>query len=460
MAGDALHKALNQPDSAPRTNAPQMSAPQLRAPPMAPPPAGKAAVPAASAVSSPSAVVAPRPAAPVPDPDPRPTGPAPKPISMQVAPQDFGSTLYDLLKKGPMSLESALARVGLVAETVALQRTTVHGALTPWHVRFDSADATGKPKIAPPEAVTDAAHLAPYRAPELEKNEQEALTTPSAEVYALGCMLFQAIAGRTPFVGPPADQAKRHATAAAPPLRMVRRDCELPPALEVEIQRALKKRPGDRHATAAAFAAAIRAANREDDRATMALSLDDSRVLQDMMGAATSDKIASGKMGHATNAANPAIRGGAAAVGPQVPITEMQIAGGPVAPPQAAKKGNPILLVSLAAIVLLGVGLAYMLLKSDPPPPAAAAPAVAPAVKADAPDVTAAPDVPANDTAAEPDLPPDLPPEVAPEPDVEAAAPAKTGKVRPPKTDKKATPDVPPKEDKKEDKKKDGPAVF
>lgn len=391
---------------------------------------------------------------------------APPPVAAALAAPSHGSTLHDLLHKGPLSLESALARIGLVAETVAMQRVTVHGALCPWHVRFDSKDATGKPKIAAPDAVIDPVQLAPYRAPELERSDPEASTTPSAEVYALGCMLFEAIAGRTVFVGGPADQAKRHATAAAPPLRMVRRDCELPPALEVEIQRALKKRPGDRHANATAFATAIRAANREDDRATMAININEFAVLKEMMAQAAAAQKNSGpspalaRTGGAAAARNanaPAQAGGPA-------ITELEYKGPRPSATAAAvepKKSNAALIVALVAIVGLGGGLAYALLSKSEPSVAAPAPPAA-ALKALEPDVATAVDVPPPDIVIAPEVEVDVPVDIAPEPpEVEVVAPVKPGKGKI-KPQDKTKPVEPPKEEKKKDEKKppNGPAVF
>ncbi len=413
----------------------------VRVAPAAPPPPGAAASVAQAGVAAPGARQTARAAPPAPAAEEPP----------------YGSTLHDLLKKGPLSVEQAIARIGLVAETVALQRKDVHGALTPWHVRFDTADATGRPKIAPPDAVRDIAQLAPYRAPELEKGEQGATDSPSAEVYALGCILFEAIAGRTPFVGTAQEQAKRHATAATPAVRMVRRDCELPPQLEMEIQRALKKRPGDRHATATALANAMRAANREDDRSTMALNVTDAAALKAMMAAAGAGSAPA----VAVPAASAATRGGAA--GP----ASTPAAGGPVAraatvSTPAAKKGSPMLVVALVAIVVLGAGLAYVLLNKAPPevPVPVAAVVVA---KAERPEVVVSPDV-SLDVAPDvaPDSEQDLVVEVAaPEPDVEVAPTAPVHKGGKGGKTPKVTPES-PKVEKKEEKKNpgNGPAVF
>ena len=479
MAGGALQAAVAQGLAAHPPTLVSAPPPPSLAPRVATAPSGPAVTLGGPAVRVPS---------PVPPPSAAPSGPvrvvatagivAPSAVGQGPVPAAadqpaYGSTLHDLFARGPLSVEQAIARIGLVAETVALQRKGSHGALTPWHVRFDSKDATGRPKIAPPDAVRDIAQLAPYRAPELEKNEPGATTTASAEVYALGCMLFEAIAGRAPFVGTVQEQAKRHATAAAPAVRMVRRDCELPPALEMEIQRALKKRPGDRHADATVLANAMRAANREDDRSTMALNITDANALKEMMAAATAGKnpaVAATRGGAAGGiavtgpaSANSGSQGVARPGGPAItaidglPVPSAATSG---APP-AAKKGNPMLLVSLVAIVALGGILAFVLLGKSPPPPQPA-PVAAVAPRPDAPDVVVAPDV-------QPDLPPDVQPDVqpdivvetAPEPDVEVAPVIKPKGGHVTKVGPKP-PGETPKEEKKEEKKNpgNGPAVF
>jgi len=72
------------------------------------------------------------------------------------------------------------------------------------------------------------------------------------DIYALGCVLYEMLAGAPPFGGTTAQQVMaRHATDAAPPLSTVRR---VPPALEAAIQKALAKLPGDRWSTGKAFA--------------------------------------------------------------------------------------------------------------------------------------------------------------------------------------------------------------
>jgi len=77
-----------------------------------------------------------------------------------------------------------------------------------------------------------------------------------ADVYALGSVLYEMLAGEPPFTGPTAQViAARLLTEPAPPVRRARPS--VPEALERVIARALAKLPADRFATAAQFAEAL-----------------------------------------------------------------------------------------------------------------------------------------------------------------------------------------------------------
>src|SRR5438094_959575 len=77
------------------------------------------------------------------------------------------------------------------------------------------------------------------------------------DVYSLGCVLYEMLAGEPPFTGPtPQAVIAKRLTEPVPHLRSVR---EVPVGLERVVTQALARAPADRFATAAEFAEALAA---------------------------------------------------------------------------------------------------------------------------------------------------------------------------------------------------------
>ena len=93
-----------------------------------------------------------------------------------------------------------------------------------------------------------------YMSPEQAAGERE--LDARSDVYALGCVLYEMLAGEPPFTGPTAQAiiAKRFNTPVTP-LRIVRPD--LPDSVDQAVLRALARTPADRFASAAELAAAL-----------------------------------------------------------------------------------------------------------------------------------------------------------------------------------------------------------
>ena len=99
-------------------------------------------------------------------------------------------------------------------------------------------------------AMGTAAYMSPEQA--LGQPEIDGRT----DIYSLGCVLYEMLAGQAPFTGTTAQAIiARSITEPVPSLRSVRPD--VPEWVEHAARKAMEKDPGDRHATAAQFAQAL-----------------------------------------------------------------------------------------------------------------------------------------------------------------------------------------------------------
>src|SRR5947207_8436164 len=100
---------------------------------------------------------------------------------------------------------------------------------------------------------------ADYLSPEQARGEK---LTASSDLYSLGVVMFEMLAGRPPFIGPTAVSiAMQHASTYPPSLRQF--NPNVPLALEQIVNKALEKEPEDRFNSAAEMQQALRLCAKE-----------------------------------------------------------------------------------------------------------------------------------------------------------------------------------------------------
>ncbi len=186
---------------------------------------------------------------------------------------DGESLQQRLAREGPLPLADALQVARDVAEALAHahQKQIVHRDIKPGNILFASGSALvadfGVARVmgSTTQASEATAHRSrttrdvivgtpAYMAPEHAAGDPA--LDGRADLYSLGCVLYEMLAGRPPFdARSPGGVAARHASDPVPPLRTVRPS--VPEAVEALIERALAKSPADRFATASEMAVAI-----------------------------------------------------------------------------------------------------------------------------------------------------------------------------------------------------------
>jgi eukaryotic-like serine/threonine-protein kinase len=177
-----------------------------------------------------------------------------------------GPTLKRRLQRGPLPIEEAIALAAQIADGLAYlhRRGIAHGDIKPSNVIVTGGKATvvdfglASMRQSGRRSAWQSARVlgtAPYMAPEQTRGHRADART---DMWALGVVLYEMLAGRTPFSGSYAEAiayAIRHDTP--PPLSRLR--IGVPAALERVVQKLLEKNPNRRSISAAAVAFELRA---------------------------------------------------------------------------------------------------------------------------------------------------------------------------------------------------------
>jgi serine/threonine-protein kinase len=171
-----------------------------------------------------------------------------------------------LAREGPLPVDQAvrIASQVLSALNYAHAHNVIHRDIKPENILLEDGEAVVADfgvaraiEAAGEERLTEtglALGTPAYMSPE-QATASRALDGRS-DLYAVGCVLYEMLAGQPPFTGVTAQQLlARHAMDPVPPLRTVRET--VPDTLERTVTRALAKVPADRFPTAAAFAQAL-----------------------------------------------------------------------------------------------------------------------------------------------------------------------------------------------------------
>jgi serine/threonine-protein kinase len=172
-----------------------------------------------------------------------------------------------LLREGRLALPAALgvAREGALALDYAHRNGVVHRDIKPENILLEDGQAVvadfgvaAAMEVAGEEQLTEtgrAVGTPAYMSPEQAGGEGP--LDGRSDIYSLGCVLYELLAGQPPFSGvTPHWMMIQHMVGTPPPLRD-RAPEEVPEAVIKAVERALAKEPAARFATAAEFAVAL-----------------------------------------------------------------------------------------------------------------------------------------------------------------------------------------------------------
>src|SRR6266571_3222910 len=190
-----------------------------------------------------------------------------------VMPYVEGESLRDRLEREPqLPVPEALRIADDVAKALGYAHTlgVVHRDIKPENILLENGhalvadfgiaraiSAAGSDRLTETGiALGTPAYMSP------EQGAEDGQVDGRSDVYALGCVVYEMLAGAPPFTGPTAQAIlARHAVDPVAPIRTVRNTVSA--GVERAVLKALAKVPADRHAGAAEFAQALAASSLE-----------------------------------------------------------------------------------------------------------------------------------------------------------------------------------------------------
>lgn len=180
-----------------------------------------------------------------------------------------GDTLRALLRKGEVTIDQAVEWTEGILAAVAYshENDIVHRDIKPGNVMVDESGAVKVMDFGIARALSDSSATmtqtqavvgtAQYLSPEQARGETVDFRS---DLYSVGCVLFELLTGRPPFVGDsPVAVAYQHVREEPPaPTTLVP---EITPALESVLTKALSKDRDERFQTGKEFLTALRAAH-------------------------------------------------------------------------------------------------------------------------------------------------------------------------------------------------------
>lgn len=185
-----------------------------------------------------------------------------------VMPYVEGETLRDRLdREKQLPVDEAVSMASAVASALdyAHRHGVIHRDIKPGNIMLqDGQPVVGDFGIALAAGAASGARLTEtglsvgtpyYMSPEQATGDQE--VGPSSDIYALGAVLFELLAGDPPYVGSTA-QAVLGQIIQGKPVSVTEARRAVPANVESAIRKALEKLPADRFATAQGFAGALK----------------------------------------------------------------------------------------------------------------------------------------------------------------------------------------------------------